>query len=75
MITSNTNLKKGPGNGTRSIGLTIQLKIDCIVTCKTWDGRPILEYMICETIPNNKKKPKRSKLIIEKVCTYYYEDC
>ena len=74
MITSNTNLKKGLGNGTRIIGLSIQLKKDCIVNCKTWDGRLIhtvscldVEYMICEKIPNNKNEtPKKFKLVPEK---------
>ena len=74
MITSNTNLKKGLGNGTRIIGLSIQLKKDCIVSCKTWDGRLIhtiscldVEYMICKTIPKNKnEKPKKFKPVTEK---------
>ena len=73
MITSNTNLKKGLGNGTRIIGLSIQLKKDCIVDCKSWHGRLIhtvscsdVEYMVCETIPNNKsEKPKKFKLLTE----------
>ena len=39
MTTSNTNLKESLGNGTRIIGLYIQLKKDCIVDCKTWYGR------------------------------------
>ena len=63
MITSNTNLKKGLGNGTRIIGLYIQLKKNCIVDCKTWNGRLVhtvscldVEYMVCETIPNNKSE-------------------
>ena len=39
------------------------LKKDCIGDCKTWDRRLIntvscldVEYMVCETIPNNKSE-------------------
>ena len=48
---------------------------DCIVNCKTWDGRLIHtlscfddKYIICETIPDNEnKKTKKFKLNIEKM--------
>ena len=67
MITSNTNLEKDLGNGTRIIGLSFQLKKDCLVNCKTWDVRLIhtvscldVEYMVCETIPSNKSENQRN---------------
>ena len=74
MITSNTNLKKDLGNGTRIIGLSFRLKKDCLVNCKTWDVRLIhtvscldVEYIVCDTIPKNKsEKPKKFKLMTER---------
>ena len=74
MITSNLYLKHDLGNGTRCIGLSIQLKKDCVVYCKKWDSRLIhtvscldIEYMACETIPENKNgKTKMFKLQTEK---------
>ena len=67
MITSNTSLKKDLGNGTRIIGLSFQLKKDCLVNCKTWDVRLIYtvscldnEYIVSDTIPKNKIKSQRS---------------
>ena len=74
MITSYLYLKHGLGNETRCIGLSIQLKKDCVVNCKKWDGRLIhtvlyldIEYMVCETIPENKNgKTKMFKLQPEK---------
>ena len=63
IITSNVYLKNGLGNGTRCLGISLQLKKGCALKCKTWDGRMVhtvscldVEYMICETIPNNKRK-------------------
>ena len=41
VITNNVQLKKGLGNGTRYIALYVQSLKDCIVNCKTWDGRLI----------------------------------
>ena len=74
MITSNVNLKNGLGNGTRCLGISLQLKKGCALKCKTWDGRMVhtvscldVEYMTCETISNNKnEKPRRYKLEQEK---------
>ena len=50
------------------------LKKDCIGDCKTWDRRLIntvscldVEYMVCETIPNNKSENQmKFKLVTER---------
>ena len=89
MLIDNLHLKEGRGNGTKCFGLSIQLKQDCDVHCKVWDGILIhtvsvldVDYMICETVPNNKNekaklfqlKPEKDSVVINmKICNMKHQ--
>lgn len=70
---TNKFIKEERGNATICVGLSIKIKRDYAVDCKHQDGKLVhtvlnmdVEYMICETIPNNENEvSKRFTLKIE----------
>ena len=61
MINNNKLIEEKRGSVTKYVGLSVNMKRDCIIDCKTWDGKLVhtvssldVEYMLYETIPENK---------------------